>query len=111
MTDYHKSPVLSVRIDADLKAFALAEADRPGVTLGAVVNEALADLRAKRRQVNHVVNPPRRARKSREAPAPVRPEAALATPFVAAEPDQSQRPAHKLNCSCLMCKPPKEGKR
>ena len=41
-----------VRLPHDAaKEFALAEAKRPGVTLGAVVNEALADLRTKRAQV------------------------------------------------------------
>lgn len=50
--DYHNRPVLSVRVDADLKAFAVAEAKRTGMTLGDVVGEALADLRAKR-TVNH----------------------------------------------------------
>ena len=54
-TDYHARPVLSVRVDADLKEFAVAEAKRPGMTLGGVVGEALADLRAKR-TVNHVVD-------------------------------------------------------
>ena len=48
MTDYHTRPVLSVRVKADLKEFAQDEAKRPGMTLGAVVDEALADLRAKR---------------------------------------------------------------
>ena len=56
MADYHTRPVLSARVAADLKAFILAEAKRPGMTLGAVVDEALADLRAKR-TVNHVVDP------------------------------------------------------
>ena len=55
-TDYHQRPVLSVRVDADLKEFAVAEAKRPGMTLGDVVGDALADLRAKR-TVNHVVDP------------------------------------------------------
>ena len=55
MTDYHTRPVMSVRVDADLKEFAVTEAKRPGMTLGAVVDEALADLRAKR-TVNHVVD-------------------------------------------------------
>jgi hypothetical protein len=54
-TDYHKRPVMSVRVDAGLKEFADTEAKRPGMTLGGVVDEALADLRAKR-AVNHVVD-------------------------------------------------------
>ena len=111
MTDYHNRPVMSVRIDADLKEFALAEAKRPGVTLGAVVDEALADLRTKRAQVNHVVDPvvdpvvdrtpPRaRSRQPREAPAP-------AAVFVAADPDQPQPAArrHAVTCKCGMCRP------
>lgn len=67
MTDYHKRPVLSVRIDPDLKAFAAAEAERPGMTLGSVVDEALADLRAKR-EVNHLVNHPPAVAAGQEQP-------------------------------------------
>ena len=44
---YHKRPVLSVRVDPGLKAFAVADAKRSGMTLGDVMGEALADLRAK----------------------------------------------------------------
>jgi hypothetical protein len=56
MTDYHTRPVLSVRIDATLKEFAVAEGKRPGMTLGSVVDEALADLRAKREIVGYLID-------------------------------------------------------
>jgi hypothetical protein len=108
VTDYHTRPVLSARIDGDLKAWALAEAKRPGLTLGAVLDEALADLRAKREQVDHVVDqpPPRaRARKPREDTAP-------AVSFVAASPEQPQQDGKpcthpkdaRLKGRCTRCK-------
>ena len=84
--EYHKRPVLSARIDADLKAWALAEAKRPGVTLGAVVDEALADLRAKRAQVNHVVD--RSSSRSRKP----RTDVASPAPLAAANPEQPGDP-------------------
>ena len=46
MPDYHTKPVLAVRVPSELQDWARAEAQRQGITLTAILTEALENYRA-----------------------------------------------------------------